>query len=130
MTESKVYDSISKDVIEMFQEIEGCSNSLEDLGVSALGMRSIKIESHISKLHKSIIVNACDLKQEKALELFSVLEYHRVGAEMSRVTKMVPRNKHYEKLLIKFKEIEWLNIPIEKLNFKEEMAETSIPMYR
>ena len=118
MTESEIHDSISNDIRKMFQIIEICESSKDGRAVS-LDMKNGITELCILKLYKLMKVYACDLKPAKASELISVIEDHKAIVKLLKNENSLPRNDQYERLLIKFKEIEWLNIPIEKLNFKE-----------
>ena len=117
MTESETYVWINNVITKMFQDVEKCESETD--GLTASENKRKLFSRHISQLKDLALGYAVNLKPEQFIELNVLIEGIKAIEEMTPPSRSMPKDKYYESLLGDFKEIGWLDIQIEKLNWVE-----------
>ena len=115
----KVRDMLGEIITEMFSDIESCTSSVDGKR-SASQFRLLCGLSYNNVLLKLVELNYSEIFPHQFVEIEQVLEVSRIMAQKVLDDDCVLDDSYYENLLKRFKEMEWLNIKKEKLDFKEK----------
>ena len=119
MEHSKAYQPINDAINRMFREIESCASGA-DSKQTATQLRTISALSGIETLKEIVKANHGDLPPIEFETIMRLLVMAKEGTDMAMQKKKPLKDEFYEILLNGFKEIWWVNIPIEKLDFNEQ----------
>ena len=81
--------------------------------------RLLSMSMPITQLKEVIRINGIYLKPEQTVKLISILNAESERVDNLKQKNMSPENHYYRLVLDTFNEMEWLKIPIKRLNFKE-----------
>ena len=110
---------ISDMIEKFFTDLENCQSVKGHRTVGQ--MRTICCLSYIRVIIKVVDMSFTNgIKAEEYLEFGQVLEVAEIMAQKALDEDCVLEDSHYENLLKRFREMKWLGIKKEKLNFKEK----------
>ena len=109
---------IGKNITEMFQIMEYFEENMEKKDLWEL--RRVFFCGELSKMREFAGQNYVCLKRGQFAEFIEYLTRMEKAIEQHKRIGVVTSNKIYEMWLEDFKEIEWIKIPMVKLDFRED----------